>query len=143
MSESSCPYCNAEPMELIGDTLKWQCGQYRHFGAQTDACRIRELEKRLIELDEHVAFVSERHRKALEPAIKLWRKEHNKDDLYYPDLWTMVPWLMQRNAKLEALMQEAFDNCEQCRWETGSRRCARCITFRKALDKEPGDDDSK
>ncbi len=48
--------------------------------------------------------------------------------------------LRKRVVRLEALMQEAFENCETCRGETDSRRCARCITFRKALDKEPGDE---
>jgi hypothetical protein len=35
--------------------------------------------------------------------------------------------------KLAGLMQEAIDNCEMCRGETGARRCARCQTFSEAL----------
>lgn len=56
----------------------------------------------------------------------------------YLNLLDRYKALGKEKESLLNLMQEAIDDCETCRGETGGGRCARCQTFAAAIAKAEG-----
>jgi len=58
--------------------------------------RIKELLKEMEEDDRNAEFVRDRHRQALKPLADAWRIDTGQSNLMYPDLWTLVPWVLKK-----------------------------------------------
>jgi hypothetical protein len=102
---AQCPICKSDVDHCFCDTQEfWQ--------------RIEELEAKLEQRGDSFDL----YHQAEMRAVKYWQKHHPDQTHVWPDKMKMSVWLLERIAKLEAVVKELMSECGKCFADSDTRR---------------------